>query len=212
MLRPTLLAVLLTASLTSCGAGAGEASCIAAVEVDGVRYYGGDTPDGDVPTTGEVVDGVSPACNDTGGRLDEPDEDVEVQVIEGVPVGTAVLYAGMVHLREGARLPASAGAWDLSYSCSTAGKVRLEGSWETVSEPYAPHFDGVLDPPYEVGIRVDRGGPRRLADHLVEVQVTDETDPVLARDDLPLLGAVDLTATVHCLEGGFVAASLEVVR
>ena len=209
MLRPALLgvALLLPAALTACGGGESAASCVAVVEVDGASYYGEDEPDGKVPVTGELVDAVLPGCNDTGSWRDEPDEEVTAEVIEGVPPDVAVLYADSLHVREGARLPAAAAPWYASASCTGPGELRLAGRWVGVSEPAAPHFDGVLDPPYDVAIEVDEG-PRRYVGSVLEVQVDEETDPVLARSDRVRLDVARLRATVTCRDGGFVATSV----
>ena len=213
MLRPALLglALLLPAALASCGSGGSASSCVAVVEVDGVSYYGEDEPEGKVPVTGEVVDAVIPGCNDTGSWRDEPDEEVRAEVIEGVPTDVAVLYADTLHVREGARLPAAAAAWYASASCTRSGELRLAGRWVGVSEPAAPYFDGVLDPPYDVVVQVD-DGPRRHVGSTLEVQVTEETDPVLARSDLPRLDVARLQAQVTCRDGGFVASSVRLNR
>jgi hypothetical protein len=177
------------------------------VEVDGIRYYGDSEPEERVPVTGEVVHAVVPGCHDTGGPV-EPDEQVTAQVIEDVPVAVAVLRDGVVHVREGARLPASAGAWFPSASCTGSEELALAGRWEEVSEPAAPHFDGVLDPPYDVGIRV-QDGPRRYRGDVLDLQVTSRTEPALARDlDRARLGVGRLEARVRCAESGFVAVSL----
>jgi len=149
---------------------------------------------------------VLPGCHDTGGA-DEPDEPVEVEVIRGVSPEVAVLFGGTLHVREGARLPATAAAWYASASCTSSGELRLAGRWVGVSEPAAPHFDGVLAPPYDVAIKVDEG-PQRYVGSILEVQVDEATDPVLARSDLAQLDVVRLGATATCRDGGFVATSL----
>lgn len=203
-------ALLLLPALTACGGSESSASCVMVLEIDGASYYGETVPEQRVPLTGEVLGAVLPGCNDTAGA-DEPDEAVEAEVIQDVPTDVAVLYDGVVHVREGARLPATAAAWYASASCTGSGEFRLAGTWVGVSEPAAPHFDGALDPPYDVTIRVD-DGPRRYVGSILEVQVTGETDPVLARSDLVRAGAARLRATTRCLGGGFTAVSLRMDR
>lgn len=202
---PALLAAALVLSLTGCAGGEEGAGCVAVVEIDGVPYYGEAAPDGPVPTTGSLS-AVVPACTDTPGA-DDRDEQVEVQVMEGVPSRVAVLHEGVVHLREGSRMPASAAAWHDSAACTGTGRIRLAGSWEGVSEPAAPHFDGVLDPPYDLLLAV-ADGPRRFSGSTLEVRVTADTRPVLARSDLRRLGSARLVATTRCSDGGFVAVAI----
>lgn len=205
-LRP-VLAVLLAAPTLGCGGASEAASCIGVVELGGHSYYAHSEPGGPVPTTGEVVGAVRPGCDDTGEA--QPDEDVQVGAIAGVPTEVAVLHDGVVHLREGARMPAAAGSWFASASCSRVGTFRLGGRWEGVSEPAAPHFDGVLDPPYDLAVAVEEG-PRALVGATLDVQVVPGTDPVLATSDLPRLGTARLGLTVRCEEGGFVAVRVSI--
>jgi hypothetical protein len=201
-----LACAVLAATASSCTAGEEAAACVAVVEIDGHPYYGHSEPDEPVPTRRARVAAVQPGCNDTGGP-EEPDEAVEAQAIKGVPTETAVLHDGVVHVREGARMPATAGRWFTASSCTGSGTFRLAGRWVSVSEPAAPHFDGVLDPPYDVVLDVERG-PGRYVGEALEVRVTGATSPVLARGDLDLMPGAMLRTTVRCRAGGFVAVDI----
>lgn len=53
-----------------------------------------------------------------------PDEDVSVRVIEDVPTDVAVLYDGVEHLREAARMPPTAADWFVSASATWRGAPR----------------------------------------------------------------------------------------
>ncbi|MEJ7795298.1 MAG: hypothetical protein WKF50_07080 [Nocardioides sp.] len=66
-----LALMLLAGALSSCAGGESEAGCIAVLEIDGESYYGRDSRELEVPTTGEMGEAVIPGCNDAG--QDEPD-------------------------------------------------------------------------------------------------------------------------------------------
>lgn len=204
---PVLLACVLVATIASaCTAGDESASCAALVKVDGHSYYGHSGPERPVPTTGEMVDATLPGCNDSGGP-EEPAVAVTAQVIDGVPVETAVLHDGVVHIRDGARMPASSTAWFDGTFCTGTDTFRLLGRWRGATEPGAPYFDGTLEPPYDVMVDVE-GPPGRLVGERVDVQVTTETTPVLTDEDLDRMPGATVRATVRCEDGAFVAVAI----
>ena len=118
--RPPLrlaLAVVLagaSAGLLLLGGGRdGEASCAAVIEYGGHTYFGGGRLKRDPATTGRIVDGVLPVCDDSGGQDPPvgPEETVRVAELEGVPLDTAFLWMGDIYLRRGHRLPAATKIW-----------------------------------------------------------------------------------------------------
>lgn len=202
--RTVVTLALLAGSLSSCAGSGGEASCIAVLEIEGEAYYGRDSRDLQVPTTGETVDAVIPGCNDTGPE--EPDEEIGVELIRDVPAATAVVLDDELYVRGGVQLPATAGDWYPSVSCREPGEFTLQGRLGGVSEPYQPYVERTLDAPYEVSLLVAEGS---FAGTVLDVQVTEETESGLTaadRDRDRLL----LRTTVKCRDGEFLALSLEV--
>lgn len=195
---------LIAGSLSSCAGGESDASCIAVLEIDGASYYGRDSRDLEIPTTGEMVDAVIPGCQDSG--QEEPGEEIRAELIRDVPAATAVVLDDEIYVRGGGQLPADAGDWYPSVSCRESGEITLRGRLGGVSEPYQPYAERTLAAPYQVSLLVDEGS---YAGTVLDVQVTAETETGLTAADRDR-DRVTLRATVSCREGEFLARSLQV--
>lgn len=204
MVRSGFGLALLAGALSACAGGSSGASCIAVVEMDDQPYYQRSWFEGEIPTTGEMVDAVIPGCNDTG--QDEPDDQIRVELIRDVPASTAVVFHDELYVRGGVQLPAGAGDWYPSVSCRESGALTLLGRFGGVSEPYQPYVERELTAPYEVDLLVGDGPYSEL---WLEVQVTTETESELTAADRDRKRVV-LRATVDCDDGEFVAQSLQV--
>jgi hypothetical protein len=94
------------------GGGGGEAACAAEIQYRGDSYWGHGGLKVDPPTTGTVVTGVLPDCDDSGGQDTVfPDRDVDVEELEDLPLETAFLWHGDLYVRDGRDLPRFTPAW-----------------------------------------------------------------------------------------------------
>ena len=220
LIRPPLriaLAVALTgAALLSCSSeegGTGSASCAAIIENGGHAYFGGGDLKRDPTTTGRLVDGVLPVCDDAGGQDPPvgPAETVHVSELEGVPLDTAFLWMGDVYLRRGHRLPETTKIWFRAPRCTTDGQFDLTGDWLGVTGPHKPQFDGDLRPPYRLRVHVTEG-PRDYVGTTIQVRADSATEPALGPSDVKdsLWEGGQVVARVQCVGGRFRAVSLTV--
>lgn len=219
--RPFLalpLALVLTGSaLASCasgdgggGDGAGAGSCAAVLVYQEHTYLGQGPVKRDPATTGRLVDGVLPSCDDTGGQQPaEPDERVQVTELADVPLETAFLWQGSVYLRKGRQLPATTRTWFQARRCTSAGEFELTADWLGVTGPRRPRFDGDLRPPYRLEVHVTEG-PKEYVGATILVHADATTDPGLGTRDVKrsLFRGGQVVASVSCADGRFQALSL----
>ena len=215
-LRIALAVALAGAALVSCSSeegGTGSASCAAIIEYGGHPYCGGGELKRDPPTTGRLVEGVLPRCDDSGGQdpPDGPGEMVHVSELEGVPVDTAFLWNGAIYLRRGHRLPAATEIWFRAPRCTTDGEFDLLADWLDVPGPKKVRFDGDLRPPYRLHVHVTRG-PDAYVGTTVQLRADAGTDPALGPRDVKesLWEGGRVAARVRCVDGRFRAVSLSV--
>jgi hypothetical protein len=191
------------------GTGA-QASCVAAVVYDGNTYHGRGRLQQNPDTTGEVVDGSIPGCNDTGGDA-EPAEDVQLEELSDVPLETAVLFHGSVYVRDGHQLPASTQAWFEVPECSEAGEFELTGDWLGVGSDKKVRFDGDIRLPYTVEMHVT-DGPQQYVGATINVHAFESTSPALGPADVKnsLWEGGQVHAHIDCNEGRYEALALDV--
>jgi hypothetical protein len=208
---PTVDEVTPTTSTAPEAAGGGAAaSCAAAVRYDGNLYLGQGQLRRDPATTGRLVDGSVPPCNDTGGASEEA-EPAQLAELEDVPVETAVLFNGGVYVREGADLPASTEPWFTAPDCTSDGEFDLVGDWLGVESHHQPRYDGDIRPPYRVEVHVTEG-PADYLGATIQVHADSDTDPTLGPDDVKesLWEGGQVMALTRCADGRFEAVSLRV--
>lgn len=217
-LRRPLAVALTCVALTSCaageGGGTGSASCAAVVVYQGHTYLGGGELKRDPATTGRHVEGVLPACDDSGGQdRVEPEQPVRVDELSDVPLGTAFLWNGSVFVREGRVLPASTQIWFRQQRCTSPGEFDLVADWLGVTGPRKPRFDGDLRPPYRLEVHVT-DGPREYVGTTIGVHADAATDPGLGTRDVKasLWRGGQVLAHVSCVHGRFRAHSLRTPR
>jgi hypothetical protein len=213
-LQIVLTVALAGAALTSCsssaGAGAGSGACPATVVYQGQTYLGTGELRRDPATTGRRVDGVLPACDDSGGqRPVDHDQPVRVAELADVPLGTAFLWSGGVYLREGQQLPAAAQLWFRPRRCTTPGEFELTGDWLGVTGPEQPGSDGELRPPYRLEVHVT-AGRHEYVGTTIAVHADAGTSPGLEPRDVKssLWNGGQVVARVSCVDGRFRASSL----
>ena len=186
------LVVLTCVALASCASGdagagssgTGSASCAAAVVYQGHTYLGHGGVKRDPATTGRLVEGVVPSCDDSGGQEPvEPDERVPVAELADVPLETAFLWNGGVYLRNGRRLPAATETWFREQRCTSAGEFDLTADWLGAAGPVKPRFDGDLRPPYRLEVHVTEG-PQKYVGTTIRVHADAATDPALGTRDV----------------------------
>ena len=186
------------------------ASCVAMVVYDDHAYYGRGQLQRDPETTGRVVSGTMPGCNDTGGT-DEPAEAVALEELSDVPIETAVLFHDAVFVREGAQLPASTQGWFDVPTCQTEGEFDLTGDWLGVETTKKVRFDGDIRLPYTVELRVT-DGPSEYLGATLQVFALESTSPSLTSDDVmnSLRQGGQVRAVTACNGTHFEAVSLSV--
>ena len=185
--------------------GGGEASCAAAVELDGVTYWGTGELRRTPGTTGRTLSAVLPGCDDSGGQDDVVgDEAVEVEELTGLDPGVAVLFHDSIYVRDGEDLPPAARAWFRAPRCSTAEDFEVTADWLGVTGPEKPRSDGDLRPPYRLEVRVTEG-PEQYVGTTITLRVTPATDPALSPADVEasLWEGGQVVATVRCLRGSY---------
>ena len=109
MRRALTTAVIATAATTVLGTGPSpsEASCAAAVVVDGSLLFGvGRIVERHLPALGERRGAVEPACNDA--ESDEADRQVTVRTLDGLPPRAAVIGTDGLYLARGSLVVSSA--------------------------------------------------------------------------------------------------------
>lgn len=101
--RLVIRALLSAVPVVLAAAPGAEASCIAAVVVEGRVLFGhGTVPEARLPPVGAETRAVEPACNDAG--QDEPDRAISVLTLDGLPPDIAVVRRGSpssVYVAEG---------------------------------------------------------------------------------------------------------------
>jgi hypothetical protein len=199
-----------TSTAPDVAGGGVAASCAAAVQYDGSLYLGQGQLQRDPATTGRLLDGSVPACNDTGGASEEA-EPAQLAELEDVPAETAVLFNGGVYVREGAEIPASAAPWFTAPECTSDGEFDLVGDWLGVQSPQEPRFDGDIRPPYRIEVHVT-DGPDAYLGATIQVHADSDTDPTLGPDDVKesLWEGGQVMALTRCAGGRFEAVSLRV--
>ena len=217
--RPRLAALLVVGCvvLASCashgtrGNSGRSGSCAAVVEYRGHTYWGHGPVKRDPATTGHMVRGVLPGCDDSGGRRDVEDEPVRLAELADVPVETAVLMDGAVYVRHGRALPAAARVWFRARRCTSAAAFVLTADWLGVTGPRKPRFDGDLRPPYRLEVHVT-GGPARYVGSTVQLDADTATEPRLRPRDVKssLWKGGQVAARIACVDGRFHALSLRV--
>lgn len=215
------LAVALTGLvLSSCGSGdggdhgTGAASCAAVLVYDGHTYLGHGGVRRDPATTGRLVEGVLPSCDDTGGQQPvEPDERVQVAELADVPLETAFLWQDVVYVRKGQALPAATEIWFRAQRCTSVGEFELTADWLGVTGPKHPRFDGDLRLPYRLEVHVTEG-PQQYVGTTILVHADAATEPSLGPRDVKqsLWRGGQVIARVSCVDGSFQAHSLRTPR
>lgn len=211
--RPSavLAASMLLSALTACGdEAAGPADCAAVLLHDGHSYLGRGDLERGPSVTGRSLPAVLPGCDDTReGPVAEKQQRVRVEELVDVAAETAVLFDGVLYVREGRALPGHTRRWFQVPRCSAAGTFELTGDWLGVTGPRPIRSDGDVRPPYRLEIRV-RSGPARYVGTTVRVHVLPATDPALTPADVAgsLWRGGRVTASVRCSEGRFAAVSL----
>jgi hypothetical protein len=201
-------------ALSSCasGAGGGAASCAAVIEYRGHAYWGAGPVKRDPATTGRLVTGVIPVCDDSGGqRPEDPAEQVEVAELALVPLDTAFTWNGSIFVRAGRELPAATRPWFHAPLCRRDDEFDLTADWLGVTGPNKPRFDGDLRPPYRLEVHVTQG-PEEYVGATVLVHADAATEPGLGARDVrsSLWKGGQVTARVDCVDGRFHARSLRV--
>ena len=167
----------------------------------------------DPATTGRIVEGILPLCDDSGGQDPPvgPEESVQVAELEGVPLGTAFLWNGGIYLRRGHRLPAATEVWFRAPRCTSDGEFELTADWLGVTGPKKVRFDGDLRPPYRLRVHVSEG-PQKYVGTTIQVRADAATEPALGPRDVKesLWEGGQVVARVQCVHGRFRAVSLAV--
>lgn len=221
LLRLRLTIALTCVAVASCtsgdgdgGDGAESAACPAAVVYQGHTYWGHGEVKRDPATTGRLIEGMLPSCDDSGAQ-ESVDRDQPVQVAElaDVPLETAFLWNGSVYIRQGRELPAATQMWFRAPRCTSAGEFDLTADWLGVIGPKRPRFDGDLRPPYRLEVHVTTG-PRRYIGTTIWVHADAATDPGLGTRDVKrsLWKGGQVVAHVSCADGRFQAHSLRTPR
>jgi hypothetical protein len=214
LLRLALAVALAGATLASCSSGergAGSASCAAVIEYDGHTYWGAGGLKRDPVTTGRLVEGVLPICDDSGGQ-DPPEvaeEAVRVAELADVPLATGFLWNGSLYLRHRHRLPAATRIWFRAPRCTTAGEFTLTADWLGVTGGRKVRFDGDLRPPYRLQVHVTKG-PNAYVGTTVALRADATTEPTLGANDVKdsLWEGGQVAARVRCADGRFRAVGL----
>ncbi len=192
----------------------GSAACAAVVVYQGDAYLGHGGVKRDPATTGRLVKGRIPSCDDSGGQDPvEPEERVQVAELADVPLETAFLWNGSVYIREGKELPTAIQIWFRAQRCTSAGEFDLTADWLGVTGPKRPRFDGDLRPPYRLEVHVTKG-PRKYIGTTIRVHADAATNPKLAIRDVKrsLWRGGQVVAHVSCVDGRFQAHSLRTPR
>ncbi|HYQ31682.1 MAG TPA: hypothetical protein VEQ83_00595 [Lapillicoccus sp.] len=210
----SLTILLAGVALSSCSSrdGGGEASCAAVIEYRGHAYWGSGPLKRDPATTGRLVAGVIPACDDSGGQQPEdPAEPVEVAELADVPLDTAFTWNGAVFVRAGRELPAATRPWFHAPLCRRDAEFDLTADWVGVTRQEQPRFDGDLRPPYRLEVHVTQG-PEEYVGATVLVHADAATKPGLGPRDVKssLWEGGRVTARVECVDGRFHALALRV--
>jgi hypothetical protein len=204
-------------ALTSCaspatsGDSGQSGSCAAVVVYRGHTYRGQAPVKQDPATTGRLVRGAVPGCDDSGGSFDIHAEPARLAELADVPVETAVLFNGVVYVRGGRALPAAARTWFRAPRCSSTEPFALTADWIGVTGPRKPRVDGDLRPPYRLNVHV-RSGPKAYVGATVRLEADAATDPRLRPRDLKrsLWKGGQVAARISCVDGRFHALSLRV--
>jgi hypothetical protein len=219
-LRLALTLALAVVTLTSCSSRAGggeggtdESSCAAMIEYGGHTYWGHGALKRDPMTTGRLVAGVLPGCDDSGGQDPAADHAEPVQVAElvDIPLDTAFLWADTIFVRDGRVLPAAARSWFRAPPCTSDGEFDVTADWLGVTGPKKPRFDGDLRPPYRLRVHVTEG-PGEYVGTSVLLHADAATEPDLDARDVKesLWEGGQVAARVRCDDGRFRAVSLTV--
>jgi hypothetical protein len=213
--RLALSLVLACVALSSCSSrvgGGGAASCAAVIEYRGHTYWGSGPLKRDPATTGRLVAGAIPACDDSGGQQpEEPEEQVEVAELADVPLDTAFTWNGGIFVRDGRDLPAATRLWFHAPLCRRDAEFDLTADWLGVTGAEQPRFDGDLRPPYRLEVHVTQG-PEEYVGTTVLVHADAATQPGLGPRDVKssLWQGGQVTARVECVDGRFHAIALDV--
>ena len=210
-------AAIMCVAVASCGSGDGaggggtrSSACAAVVVYQGHTYLGRGEMKRDPATTGRVVDGVLPSCDDSGGQDPvESDQSVQVAELVDVPLETAFEWHGSVYVRKGRELPVAAEGWFRVPRCTSVGEFAVTGDWLGVAGSQKPRFDGDLRPPYRLEVHVTEG-PREYVGATIRVHAHADTDPGLGPGDVKtsLWKGGQVIAQVSCLDGRFRGHSL----
>lgn len=192
-----------------------SASCVALVVVNGVGYQGYRNPERQPALSGRSLPAIEPGCNDTN-QADNPDNEVEVQEIEGIATSTAVWFAGSLFVRRGAELPEFTDEWFRPLACSADGPTDLVGTWNGVTSKKEVRFDGDIRAPLTIEFVIEQTTPRDGDYEGYAISIADDggADPALdkrAVEEALQSSRADLRVTVHCEGDDFVAESFELV-
>jgi hypothetical protein len=215
--RGAVLLAVGCAALTSCASLATDAdsgqsaSCAAVVVYRGHTYRGQAPVKQDPATTGRLVRGAVPGCDDSGGTVGIHAEPARLAELADVPVETALLFNGVVYVRRGGALPAAARTWFKAPRCSSTEPFALTADWIGVTGPGKPRFDGDLRPPYRLDVHV-RSGPKAYVGATVQLDADAATDPRLRPRDVKggLWKGGQVAARISCVDGRFHALALRV--
>ena len=214
--RPVVLMALACGALGACSSGqsggTSAGSCAAVIVHEGHTYWGAAPVKRDPVRTGRLVNGVIPACDDTGGQEPAgPDEHVKVAELAGVPISTAFVWQNTVFVRRGSELPALTRPWFRAPRCTTAGDFSMTADWLGVRGPRKPRFDGDIRLPYRLEVHVV-DGPSRYVGAILHVHADRATDPALGPRDgkTSLSQGGQVAARVDCVDGKFHVLSVHV--
>lgn len=199
--------------LSSCGdaergrQGEPSAVCAAAVEYDGRTYVGYGDLKRFPATTGRIVTGTIPGCDDGHGVGRA--ESVDVHELRAIGIERAVLVNDALYVREDTPLPGPARSWFRSPRCVGEAPFELTGRWLGVTGGPEPRFDGDIRPPYYLQVEV-KAGARPYVGTKLSIHATTQTEPLLTTDDVKtsLWKRGLLSASVHCEGDDFVADEL----
>ncbi|QZY27898.1 hypothetical protein K6T13_10325 [Nocardioides coralli] len=180
------------------------------IEYDGHTYWGQAQLMRRPEVSGRTVTVVRPGCEDSGGQ-GEVEQDTEVEARELADVGpeTAVLVGDSLFVREGRDLPEQLDDWFRSPPCTSPGRFELTAQWLGITSPNEPRFDGDVQAPYRLEVRVT-DGPTRYVDATITIRATTGTHPALQPGDVEssLWEGGFVIATVRCDGEDFVATGI----
>jgi hypothetical protein len=200
-------------ALSGCGsnpAGVGgvDADCALLVRYQGQTYFGRGVQV--APREGRLIGtGVLPGCDDGDGA--EPDEEIRLAEIEGVPPEIALAWHGQgdtVFVLEGVdQLPSEVRRLTRVPQCDSRDEpIELAGPWLGILGADG-HTELDLAPPYDVHVFVQETTSPRYERAFLTIRVPEELGRPLTRDDIhsSLWESGTIEFTTGCDNGRYVA-------